>query len=202
MSPAPSLAILIMAAGQSRRMGRDKLLMRERDGQTLLANRIAAAHGTGHPVFVALPDTASSARMAVVQGSPATPLPCPNGTQGLGHSLSDAMARVPPGVDGVMIVLADMPALSQDDLRLVSKAFDPDRVVRGATADLVAGHPVLIPKRFLDRLSGITGDRGAQGVLASLPTTLVPLPGTHAVLDVDTPDDWAGWLARPASAEQ
>ncbi|MCK8463586.1 nucleotidyltransferase family protein [Aliiroseovarius sp. S1339] len=192
MTAAPTLAILIMAAGQSRRMGRDKLLLRGPDGQTMLQDRIATAMAAGHRVFVALP-TDRPDRLRVVQASAATPLPCPNAAQGLGHSLSEAVRQLPSGLDGIVIMLADMPAISSDDLSRVCAAFDPDRVVRGATADRVPGHPVLVPSRFFARFDGLVGDCGAQIALKGLTDHLVPLPNKNAISDVDTLAEWKIW---------
>lgn len=192
MHPAPTLAVLIMAAGRSRRMGQDKLLLRGQNGRALLHDRILAATHSGHRVFVALPaDTPD--RLRIVQKGHATPLICPNAAQGLGHSLSQAVAQLPPGLDGVLIMLADMPALSASDLEQVCAAFDPGRIVRGATPDRVPGHPVLIPAQYLERLTRLIGDSGAQNALKDLPLKLVPLPEKNAIWDVDTPDDWLAW---------
>ncbi|GHE95354.1 molybdopterin-guanine dinucleotide biosynthesis protein A [Aliiroseovarius zhejiangensis] len=197
MSRAPSLAILILAAGRSRRMGRDKLMLRRHDGVPLLANRISTALATGHGVFVALP-ARSPTRLTLVRQSLATPLPCPDAGRGMGHSLAHAIGSLPKGLDGVLVLLADMPALTLDDLMSLSDGFDPDRILRGATQDNAPGHPVLIPARFLSRLSALEGDQGAHHVIADLPTRLIPLPADHARFDVDTPADWQEWLDRSA----
>ncbi|UWQ13016.1 nucleotidyltransferase family protein [Aliiroseovarius sp. M344] len=192
MHPAPTLAVLIMAAGRSLRMGQDKLLLCDQNGQTLLEDRIIAATHNGYRVFVALPPDTPD-RLRIVQNGHATPLICPNAAQGLGHSLSQAVAQLPPGLDSVLIMLADMPALSANDLEQVCAAFDPGRIVRGATPDRVPGHPVLIPAQYLDRLTRLIGDSGAQNALKDLPLKLVPLPEKNAIWDVDTPDDWQAW---------
>ncbi|MDE9449051.1 nucleotidyltransferase family protein [Aliiroseovarius sp. Z3] len=194
MSRPPSLAVLIMAAGQSQRMGRDKLLLCGSDGITLLAHRIDTAIQTGHRVFVALPP-GDTRRLDVVSRTEATPIPCPNAHLGMGHSLSDAIKML-PSCDGVLILLADMPALTSDDLRNVSAGYDPDWVIRGGAQDLAPGHPVLIPARFLDRLETLEGDQGARNLLKSLPTRIVPLPQDHASFDIDTQEDWQSWLDR------
>ncbi|MCI2393675.1 nucleotidyltransferase family protein [Aliiroseovarius sediminis] len=194
MDPAPNLAVLVMAAGQSRRMGRDKLLLPARDGRPLLEHRIRAAQRTGHRVFVALPPDAQE-RQQVVYNLDATPLICTDAALGLGHSLSQATGQLPKGVAGVLIVLGDMPALTGDDLVAVCTRFDPKRILRGAGGD-APGHPVLIPARFLNRLKSLSGDQGALHALKDAPTGLVPLSGDHACFDVDTPDDWKMWLDR------
>lgn len=197
MSQATSLAVLIMAAGQSRRMGRDKLLLRGRDGAPLLADRIDTALATGRPVFVALPDQDTD-RLKIVRATKATPLFCPNASLGMGHSLSDAIGMLPLDLDGVLIMLADMPALTTRDINQVCAAFGPDCILRGGTQNLTPGHPVLVPARFLSKLDVLQGDQGAQNTLKDVPTRIVPLPDDHAAFDIDTGEDWQLWLTRTA----
>ncbi|MCK0138702.1 nucleotidyltransferase family protein [Aliiroseovarius sp. F47248L] len=195
MSQAPSLAVLIMAAGQSRRMGRDKLLLCGSDGVALLTNRIDTAIKTGHRVFVALPQH-DSPRRELVSETKATPLSCPNAHLGMGHSLSEAIGMLPDEHHGVLILLADMPALTADDLCQTCAAYDPDRIIRGGTQDLAPGHPVLVPARYLDRLESLAGDQGAQSSLKGMPTRIIPLPQDHAFFDIDTEEDWQLWMDR------
>jgi CTP:molybdopterin cytidylyltransferase MocA len=56
----------------------------------------------------------------------------------------------------------------------------------------------LFGRRFFETLAGLTGDRGAREVLreAAEFVTDVPTPGRAAVVDLDTPEDWAAWRAQ------
>lgn len=195
MSAAPSIAVLVMAAGQSRRMGQDKLLLTDDVGQSLLASSIDAALGVGLPVYVALPDNTPK-RLAVARERPVTTLICPDAASGMGHSLSNAVSKMPSGLDGIVILLADMPAISTSDICAVLSAFQPDKIARGAGATDAPGHPVLIPACYFDRLKKLTGDQGALAALKDVPRILVQLPDQNAVTDIDTPDDWSAWIDR------
>ena len=70
------------------------------------------------------------------------------------------------------------------------------------SADGTPGHPVLFGRRFFETLAGLRGDRGAREVLreAAEFVTEVPTPGRAALVDLDTPEDWAAW--RAAAAEK
>lgn len=195
MAPDPKLAILIMAAGQARRMGRDKLLMRSPDGTSLLQGRLRAACATPYPVFVALPPN-NEPRKNCVAHSPARAVICPDARRGMGHSLSHAIAEIAKGLDGVLILLADMPDISTRDILLICKHYHPDHVVRGCDNILRCGHPVLVPATILPRLNMLTQDAGAASVLRNLPTCYVTLPDHHASRDIDTEEDWIAWLGH------
>ncbi len=188
-------AILIPAAGAARRMrGRDKLLEPVAGGVPLLGERVAAARATGLPVLVALPPQAQ-ARWTCAKDAQIIEVAPENG---MGGSIAALVRALPPDIDGAMILPADMPDISPDDMRAVLAGFAPEQVVRGASADGQPGHPVLFPRRFFARLARLSGDDGARAVLRGARVRLVPLPAEHALTDLDTPEDWARWRARQA----
>ncbi len=195
-----TLPILLLAAGQSRRMrGRDKL-MEEIDGEPLLRRmaRRACAAGLG-PVIVALPP-APHPRHGALDGLPVTPVPVPNAAEGLSASLKRAVAALPPDTAAAMILLGDLPDVTTGDLQAVAQAVDTQSKVliwRGATAGGQPGHPVVISRDLFPELTALRGDGGAQEVIRRHTDrlALIPLPGRHALHDLDTPEDWAAWRA-------
>jgi len=194
------LPILLLAAGQARRMrGRDKL-MEDVDGQPLLqrmAQRACAAR-IG-PVIVALPP-APHPRHAALDGLPVLPVEVPDAADGLSASLKRALAAVPDTAEAAMILLADLPdILTQDIIRVTqaSVSHESSLIWRGATEDGAPGHPVILARALFAELAALSGDAGAQAVIRRHAdrVTLVPLPGRHALRDLDTPEDWAAWRA-------
>ena len=59
---------------------------------------------------------------------------------------------------------------------------------------------LLAGRRHDQTLAGLTGDRGAREVLkeAAEFVTEVPTEGRGALVDLDTPEDWAEWRAGGA----
>lgn len=190
------VAILLLAAGGSTRMrGADKLLQMV-DGMAVLRRQANAALATGAPVFVAMaPDR--PARLRALQGVATQHVSVLDSAEGMGASIRAGVAKLPPGLAGVVIVPADMPELTAEDFGAVLAAFRraPETVVRGASADGVPGHPVVFPARLFPALSALRGDEGARGVLKGEDVRLCPLPFAHALTDLDTPEDWAAWQA-------
>lgn len=201
----PVLNILVLAAGASSRMrGRDKLLLPVR-GKPLLRLVTDIALATGAPVLVTLPP-AADARHKVLAGCAAAPVDVPDADQGMSRSivrgLAVVSAREPGPTDGLMILPADMPGFSANALADLISRFraEPDLIWRGSTTDGAAGHPTIFPRDLWPELAKITGDEGGRSVLGRHADRirLVPLPGRMAVLDLDTPEDWAAFLNRPA----
>ena len=71
-----------------------------------------------------------------------------------------------------------------------------DTVVRAAGADGTPGSPALVPRRLFAALRSLDGDTGGRDVLKREAQDILPLPGRHALTDLDTPEDWAAWRAR------
>jgi len=198
---ARSLAILIPAAGLSRRLGgRDKLL-EPVGGQPALtrAARLAVATGAQTMVTLAGDGPYSAGRRFALAGLGCTILPVRDAGEGISASLR-AGARYAENlhVQGLMILLPDMPDVTAADLDQVIAAFAlaPARVLRAANLKGVAGHPVILPARLLPELHLLSGDEGVEKILLGEPISLCPLPGDHALTDLDTAEDWASWRAR------
>lgn len=193
---------LICAAGASSRMrGTDKLLQ-EVAGMPVLRHAAAAARAAGMPVAVALPVAGPwrAARLAALEGLELTPLPVPEAAEGMAASIRAGVAAA-GSAPGIMVLLADMPEIGAAEMAAVRAGWsgDPDRIARATAADGRPGHPVLFPRRLFPRLATLTGDAGARAVLAGEDVLAIPLPGHRALTDLDTPEDWAAWRARPGT---
>ncbi|MEL7090745.1 MAG: NTP transferase domain-containing protein, partial [Pseudomonadota bacterium] len=102
--------------------------------------------------------------------------------------------------DRAMILLADLPALTTQDLRSVMKAADTNTdalIWRGTTEDGAPGHPMIVSQQLFTEFQQLTGDSGGAQIAKAHrdQTHFVPLPGTRARLDLDTPEDWDAWRA-------
>lgn len=193
--PAP--VILILAAGASSRMrGADKLLELVA-GEPLLARMATTALASGLQTLVILPPD-RPARLAALAPTGVAHVIAPDAAKGMAESLKSGVAALP--VDrAIMLLLADLPEITTEDLTLIAQAHraDPHAILRGTSASGQPGHPVLFPPRYREDLLALSGDEGARSVLQrhKAQVRLIALPGTHAVTDLDTPEDWAAWRA-------
>jgi molybdenum cofactor cytidylyltransferase len=185
--------ILILAAGASSRMGpgRDKLLETLPGGSLLhvLVHRALAVCGR---VMVCLPGP-DHPRVTHIDG--AEPIWVPDATEGMAASIRAGVRALPEAVTDVMILPADMPELTAQDLQHVWTAHHPGAITRGASDAGVPGHPVIFPQDLLRELTELRGDEGARSVIVRhrQRVHLVPLPAQHALTDLDTPEAWAAW---------
>ncbi|MDQ2092729.1 nucleotidyltransferase family protein [Rhodalgimonas zhirmunskyi] len=197
------IPILILAAGASSRMrGRDKLLEMI-DDLPLIRRQAEMARTVSQSVIVALP-AAPHPRHSALEGLDVTRIEVPEATLGMGHSIAAGVSALPADARGVLLMLADLPDLRADDLKRILHAFEdqPDALIwRGATEAGKPGHPILFHRQLFPALQNLTGDVGAKEVVRSAGDRLclVPLPGTRARRDLDTPEDWTVWRQEKAN---
>jgi molybdenum cofactor cytidylyltransferase len=178
------LAGLILAAGRANRMGEDKRLIRV-GGRSMLDHAIDAALGGGlSPVLVVTGPEAQPELPPEV-----TRVINENPARGMASSLAAGIAALPGDVEGVMVLLADMPKVSGTHVATLVAAFTPHGIcipVFGGRR----GNPVLFGRSYFSAMRGLTGDKGARVLIAEHAGSVVEVPvGDEGILiDVDTPE--------------
>ena len=193
-APRLAVAALVLAAGQARRMGADgpHKLLAEFEGEPLVRRsaRIAGEGGAG-PVAVVTGHRAAEIE-AALNGLDVRFVHNPDYASGMASSLKAGVASAGvQGADGVLVVLADMPGITAEDLaRLIStfRAEQGAAIVR-AVSDGKRGNPVILPKATFDAIMELEGDIGARPIVEGSGLKVVDVElGDAAHLDVDTPD--------------
>ena len=190
------LRAVILAAGASRRFGSPKQLARYR-GETLVARSVRLAHEAGaEAVCVVLGYRADPIRRAL-QESGATSAGTstvrnPRWRDGMGRSLACGVRALDARSRAVLVCLADQPLLEAEDLGALVLAWraSPRSVVASRYAGKL-GVPAIFSRSHFRALKSLSGDRGAQELLASSKDVLsmsMPL----AAADIDDPRDLSG----------
>ncbi len=195
---AATLPILLLAAGSSTRMrGADKLL-EDVDGTPLIRRQAALARRvTSGEVIVALPPRPHP-RYAALEGLDVTCLEVTDAAEGMNATLRSAIAALPQDAPAALVMLADMPDLTGNDIKTVLQAVDltSDTLVwRGADRHSKQGHPIVFAAALFPEFAYLTGDTGGREVVAKAGdrVAFITLPDSDARADLDTPEDWADW---------
>ncbi len=190
----PKIAALLLAAGQSKRMGRNNKLIAEVDGKPLIRHVAEAAIGALGEDLTIVTGAQPEQIAAALDGLPVQSIFNPDFDQGLSTSLRagiQALARRDSKPDGVLVLLGDMPRISQEIVKQLVAAFDPEkgRHIIVPTDAGKRGNPVLWSARFLDALTGIQGDTGARHLIGEYAEFVYEVEvGRAASFDLDTPD--------------
>ena len=198
MTASAKIALLLLAAGASRRMqGRDKLL-EQINGESLL-RRVAKsclASKAGFVITILRPQ--DQPRRDALTGLDLVMIDNPLWQEGMASSIRTGLENLPPDCDGALVTLADMPDVSAYDFNKLIDVFQPDlgMICRAATQSGQPGHPVLFDKSYFAALAAQTGDKGGKGILATNASEvkLVKIAGNAACIDLDTPKDWYDYL--------
>jgi molybdenum cofactor cytidylyltransferase len=204
LHPARTIAALVLAAGRSSRMGGPNKLLAEIGGRPLA--RIAAETALAsraRPVFVVTGHQRERVEAAFA-GLPVEFVHNAHYADGLGTSLRVGIAALPANVDGVIVCLGDMPQVDAAMIDRLIGALDPDKgaLIAVPTIDGQRGNPVVWSRRFFPDLMGVEGDVGARHLIGRYSEAVVevPLTGTAALTDIDTPEALAALRAEVEGA--
>ena len=191
VAPRPARnATLVLAAGQSRRMGKDNKLLSAIGGEPMVARVVAAAAARADPVIVVTGHQAAKVRAALA-GRDVTFAHNPDYAAGLSGSLRAGLAALPAGVDGVVVCLGDMPAVSAALIDRLIAAFDPakGRAICVPTYCGKRGNPVLWGRRFFAEIETVAGDVGARHLIGEHEDMVheVESADDGVLIDIDTP---------------
>lgn len=197
---AARVSAVLLAAGESRRMGRHNKLrlsvaglpLLSRMVETLLASRL-------QDIVVVLGHEAEGLR-PMLDGLPVTVVYNPSYREGHMTSVYKGMEALSRPCDGVMVCLSDQPLLVPQDIDMLITAFAD----LGQGAVLVPfyrgtrGNPVVIAQEHCQAILKGDRKRGFRRFIEDNPglVTAVEMGSDHVVFDLDTPQDYEALLAR------
>jgi molybdenum cofactor cytidylyltransferase len=195
------IAALILAAGESRRMGSPKALLpyrREDGSETTFLEHLLDVFGRSKasPVIVVLGHEASRIQDAVAWNG-ALVVVNDRYREGMLSSIRAGIGALDPGrdaaVEGALVQPVDIPSVGPEVVDLVIERFEATkRPIVLPTHGGRRGHPVLFARRVFDEIHRAPGGVGARQVVWDHEGDLLEVevrdPGIHR--DVDTPEDY------------
>jgi len=186
---------IIPAAGESRRMGKPKLLLPWKQGRIIDAvlqawsasqvdqvvvtvradNRALQKQCLQHDVEVVVPEQPPiDMKRSVLYGV-------------------DYIRRryLPADADSLLLAPADMPELSAPLIDILLAAHDPaDPRLLAPDVDGQRGHPLLIPWQLAGEIRRLEEEEGINKLWDRLPMALVDADQPGALQDIDTPEEY------------
>jgi molybdenum cofactor cytidylyltransferase len=192
------IAAIVLAAGTSSRMGRQKLLLPMADGRSLVRVAVEQVLAAGVDDTVAVLGREAEAVALALAGLPVRTVLNPRYVEGQSTSLRAGLDALRPGTEGAVIALGDQPLPDPGVIRRLVATF------RAAGRPIVVpvyrdgrGNPVLFAAALFDELRAVHGDQGGRGVIARDPSRVAEVPVDAPMpADIDTPEDYDAACGR------
>ena len=190
------ISILILAAGNSNRLGQPKQLV-EFEGQTLIERITQTALTVSGEVLVVLGANiemikpklkAFSNRINIIENV--------HWKDGMGTSISIGIENLASKSDAILILLTDQPLISQVLLQNIMQTFaDKEYPIVACDYGNQLGVPILFDKSFFPDLIKLKSEQGAKSFLKNYPEKITSIAFKEGLFDIDTPDDLLKLLA-------
>ena len=184
---------ILLAAGESRRMGKSKQML-EVDGMPLLLRTVKVLREAAviRKLIVVLGanadqhlDALSHEEVHIVLNQ--------RWQQGMGTSLHAGLEQLSvddlPG--GILLSVCDQPLLSATVIRNLTRAMEPGKIAAAEYAPGVVGTPAAFSIYFLNDLKSVPPEGGARQLFSRFSSRLITIPFPNGSLDLDTPEDYA-----------
>ena len=202
---AARIAAIILAAGQSTRMGTVNKLTIAIDGKPMVRHAAEAALASQARPVIAVTGHQPDEVKAALKDLKLTFVHNPDFAQGLSTSMKAGLAGLPPDIDGAVVLLGDMPRIAPGEIDRLIAHFNPveGRAIVVPTRKGKRGNPVLLGKQMFLDLARVEGDSGARDVIAAHPDLVAEAEmDTDGVLtDIDTPQALAKFKSAPRPRE-
>jgi molybdenum cofactor cytidylyltransferase len=214
------ISAIVLAAGESKRMGRPKQML-PWQGKTLLRHVLETlVRSDADEIILVLGHEAESIRKSLTEFQIETfenQIPerkmysarrdhdfhqshikiviNPDYKQGMASSLRAGLLAIDPKSDAFLVLLADQPGIGPDIINHMIREFRQANPKRGIVRPVyhgLRGHPVLIGAQYLQEARQLQGDVGARRILIDHPEDILEIDvDRDAVLtDIDTPEEY------------
>jgi molybdenum cofactor cytidylyltransferase len=195
---------VVLAAGESRRMGEPKLLLPFR-GRTIIEDVIAAA--VRSPVDRTLVVLGAHAdRIGALLGAyPVERAFNPDYRAGMLSSVQCGIRHLPPDARAALFFLGDQPGVSAASIAAVMKAY----LATGKGLVLpvcggAGGHPLLVDMKYRTEIEGLDPGVGLKGLLSLHPGDVERIEAGDGEFppDIDTPDEYRRAVSGASGASK
>lgn len=191
------LSAVVLAAGESTRMGSPKALLLAPDGRSFVARVVHTLLAAGlMDVLVVTGSQHAAIQAALREAGLADAVRLalnPEPSRGQLSSICTGLDACAESAEGLLMTLVDVPMLKSSTILAVVDAWRAARapIVR-PIVDGRRGHPVIFDRRVFDELRQAPLNSGARAVVrAHWSESLdVPVDDRGCLLDVDTPADY------------
>ena len=187
----PKVSAIVLAAGQSQRMGARNKLLEQVGGKAMVRIATEAALGSCADEVIVVTGHEAERVAGELDDLSVRIVDNPDFAEGLSTSLRAGLSAVSPDSDAAIIALADMPRVTSSVLDHLIDVFSetPATQIVVPTFEGKRGNPVLWGRRFFADLMTVEGDVGGRALIGAHADLVSEIDvGADVELDVDTPE--------------
>lgn len=184
-------AILILAAGESKRLGEPKQMLPYKEN-TLLTHTISEVSSIDHSQVFVVVGAHFSEVFKSIRGM-GTVIKNNDWESGMGSSLSKGIEFIKGkgDFDRVLITLSDLPLVTTEHYQaLIDKSIDTGKRIVLTEYEEVCGVPAVFTKSLFNELSILSNDDGAKPVMKKYKKEVLKLRSKTPYFDVDTKEEY------------
>ena len=191
--------IVILAAGNSSRLGEPKQLLQFENKSLIRHVADAALDAVGSAVVIVSGSNEKLIRDELNK-LPVHLIHNADWQQGMASSISvgiQEIVRINPSIKGVILAVSDQPFVtSQLFLDLIEKAEANKKCIVACSYEDTLGTPALFPEKHFNSLTSLSGAEGAKKLLKKFAAGVVTIPFPLGGIDIDTKEDYRKLLNR------
>lgn len=192
------IGAIVLAAGESKRMGTPKLLLPYR-GATIIESVLAAVTASGVDATTVVVGAGRRAIRKTISRFPVSVAINTRFRRGMLSSVQKGISSLPRGFRAAVVVLADQPDITPGVINALIAAWR--RADKGIAVPVFGGkrgHPLLLDLRYRRDVDRLSPETGLRGLLAVHPDDVleVDMPDDRVLADIDTPDDYRKAASR------
>lgn len=187
------ISAILLAAGESKRMGELKQLMPFGQNTTIVEQAIDNLLSSAvNEVIVVVGYRAEEVIKSIV-GKPVKIAINPNYRQGMSTSIIAGLNLVDSRAQAVMLTLGDQPLINSQTInRLIEEFHNHDRGIAIPTYQGRRGHPIIFAIKYKEKLLELKGDIGGRQIVKDHPDDIleVAVNAGGIITDIDTISDY------------
>jgi len=190
------ISAILLAAGESKRMGRPKQLMPWHQG-TILERAIDNLLESAVSEVVVVVGYQAEEVVKVITTRPVAVAVNPDYEQGMSTSIAAGLRLIDNRAGAVMLALGDQPLIDSRTInRLLDEFHSHDKGIALPAYQGRRGHPVIFAIKYKAELLKLTGDAGGRQIIKDHPDDIleVAVDSAGVITDIDTGDDYRSHL--------
>jgi molybdenum cofactor cytidylyltransferase len=199
-----SIAIIILAAGASTRMGKPKQLL-EYKGRSLIQHAVEVAIASVcYPIIVVLGAYAEDIKPEIATLS-VEAIENSFWQQGMSTSIRigiETLNKSNCKAEAAILMLCDQPFVSPCLIERLIKVYQTTQApIVASEYDRILGVPALFDRTLFPQLTILSNDTGAKKIIQKYVRQVAKVSFPEGIIDIDTPQDYSSAIAQEAVAK-